>query len=422
MRPRRRTGAAPRLGKLLGQVVFHHPMIGAPRCPATPPHRLCWRPMPTVAVICGSRSDLPTLKGCFDVLDSYGIGWEASVISAHRQADALHAYVAEAEASGVQALHRCRRSCRTPARGAGQPDRPPGDRHPPRRWVAWRRRRALLGRPDAAGRAGGERRDRQRRAPRTPATWRLASSPSPIPRSPSVWRPSAPSRRSRRSCGSTRGPDVIDRYALPELREIFGERRKLELWLRIELLAVEALAEAGVVPDVDWRRIREEVGGGRSGSGARDRARVAARRHRLPPLGDRAPRPGGALAAPRPDELRRPRHRHRGRAARRDRGRRGRAGPTRRGRPAPGHPASGHADGRAQPRDPRRADHLRLQGRRLVCRAHPRRRAPCARARGDQRRLDLGRGRDARERQRRGRAPRARRARPRRRSGSRPRS
>ena len=58
--------------------------------------------MPAVAVVCGSRSDLSTLKGCFDVLDSYGIGWEASFISAHRQADALHAYVAEAEASGVR--------------------------------------------------------------------------------------------------------------------------------------------------------------------------------------------------------------------------------------------------------------------------------------------------------------------------------
>jgi 5-(carboxyamino)imidazole ribonucleotide mutase len=58
--------------------------------------------MPTVAVICGSRSDLAVLKGCFDVLDSYGIAWEVSVISAHRQADALHAYVADAEADGVQ--------------------------------------------------------------------------------------------------------------------------------------------------------------------------------------------------------------------------------------------------------------------------------------------------------------------------------
>jgi adenylosuccinate lyase len=49
---------------------------------------------------------------------------------------------------------------------------------------------------------------------------------------------------------------MIDRYALPELREIFSERRKLDLWLRIELLAVEALNRDGVVPDADWERIR----------------------------------------------------------------------------------------------------------------------------------------------------------------------
>jgi adenylosuccinate lyase len=49
---------------------------------------------------------------------------------------------------------------------------------------------------------------------------------------------------------------VIDRYALPEMRELFGERRKLQLWLRIELLAAEALATAGVIPNGDWERIR----------------------------------------------------------------------------------------------------------------------------------------------------------------------
>src|SRR5918992_2846824 len=59
-------------------------------------------PSPTVAVICGSHSDLPALKGCFDVLDGYGIGWEASVISAHRQPDSLHRYVRDAEAAGVR--------------------------------------------------------------------------------------------------------------------------------------------------------------------------------------------------------------------------------------------------------------------------------------------------------------------------------
>ncbi|MCC6618578.1 MAG: adenylosuccinate lyase [Chloroflexi bacterium] len=53
---------------------------------------------------------------------------------------------------------------------------------------------------------------------------------------------------------------MIDRYALPELREIFSERRKLELWLRIELLAVEALVAEGVVPEADWERIRHEAG------------------------------------------------------------------------------------------------------------------------------------------------------------------
>ena len=48
---------------------------------------------------------------------------------------------------------------------------------------------------------------------------------------------------------------MIDRYAIPELQELFGERHKLELWLRIELLATEALHAAGIVPDADWERI-----------------------------------------------------------------------------------------------------------------------------------------------------------------------
>jgi 5-(carboxyamino)imidazole ribonucleotide mutase len=57
---------------------------------------------PMVAVICGSRTDLPVLKGCFDVLDDYAIAWEASVISAHRQPQALTTYVRDAEARGVR--------------------------------------------------------------------------------------------------------------------------------------------------------------------------------------------------------------------------------------------------------------------------------------------------------------------------------
>ncbi len=56
----------------------------------------------SVAILCGSRSDLPALRGCFDVLDTYGIHWEASVISAHRQPDALRDYIHRADAAGVR--------------------------------------------------------------------------------------------------------------------------------------------------------------------------------------------------------------------------------------------------------------------------------------------------------------------------------
>ena len=55
---------------------------------------------------------------------------------------------------------------------------------------------------------------------------------------------------------------MIDRYALPELRELFSERRKLEVWLRIEMLVVEALNAAEVVPDEDWERIRAATADG----------------------------------------------------------------------------------------------------------------------------------------------------------------
>jgi adenylosuccinate lyase len=53
---------------------------------------------------------------------------------------------------------------------------------------------------------------------------------------------------------------MIERYALPELREIFGEHHKLQLWLRIELLAVEALRDGGIVPEADYQRIRAAAG------------------------------------------------------------------------------------------------------------------------------------------------------------------
>ncbi|MGD1086896.1 MAG: adenylosuccinate lyase [Verrucomicrobiota bacterium] len=49
---------------------------------------------------------------------------------------------------------------------------------------------------------------------------------------------------------------MIQRYSRPEMREIWTERRKLEIWLQIELLASEALVAAGVVPQKDFARMK----------------------------------------------------------------------------------------------------------------------------------------------------------------------
>ncbi|MCC7376283.1 MAG: adenylosuccinate lyase [Verrucomicrobiales bacterium] len=49
---------------------------------------------------------------------------------------------------------------------------------------------------------------------------------------------------------------MITRYSRPEMRAIWTDENKLHLWLRIELLASEALVAEGVVPAEDFARLR----------------------------------------------------------------------------------------------------------------------------------------------------------------------
>lgn len=51
---------------------------------------------------------------------------------------------------------------------------------------------------------------------------------------------------------------MIERYSRPEMRSIWTEQRKLEIWLEIETLACEGMAELGIVPKEDARTIREK--------------------------------------------------------------------------------------------------------------------------------------------------------------------
>jgi 5-(carboxyamino)imidazole ribonucleotide mutase len=57
---------------------------------------------PLVSILMGSRSDLEVLTAAREVLTSLEIAHETRVLSAHRTPDALFAYVADAEARGIE--------------------------------------------------------------------------------------------------------------------------------------------------------------------------------------------------------------------------------------------------------------------------------------------------------------------------------
>jgi len=54
-----------------------------------------------VAILMGSESDAELMKKAESQLDTFGVSYETSVISAHRRPDALVAYIRDAEARGA---------------------------------------------------------------------------------------------------------------------------------------------------------------------------------------------------------------------------------------------------------------------------------------------------------------------------------
>ncbi len=57
---------------------------------------------PLVAIVLGSRSDEDHVAATTALLDRLGVTWERSIISAHRQPEALHDFVARAPGRGVR--------------------------------------------------------------------------------------------------------------------------------------------------------------------------------------------------------------------------------------------------------------------------------------------------------------------------------
>ena len=52
---------------------------------------------------------------------------------------------------------------------------------------------------------------------------------------------------------------MIDRYSLPEIATLFTDEARFSDWLEVEILATEAWAKLGVVPDADAAAIRERA-------------------------------------------------------------------------------------------------------------------------------------------------------------------
>ena len=57
-----------------------------------------------IAVIMGSKSDLPALKGAFETFRKFEVPFEARVISAHRTPDIAAEYAKNAESRGIRIL------------------------------------------------------------------------------------------------------------------------------------------------------------------------------------------------------------------------------------------------------------------------------------------------------------------------------
>lgn len=59
---------------------------------------------PTVAVVMGSDSDFPVLKGCIKLLKEFGVEVQVLVCSAHRTPEKAAAFASNAEAEGIEVI------------------------------------------------------------------------------------------------------------------------------------------------------------------------------------------------------------------------------------------------------------------------------------------------------------------------------
>jgi 5-(carboxyamino)imidazole ribonucleotide mutase len=59
---------------------------------------------PIVGIVMGSNSDWETMQNAAQILQEFGVAYEAKVVSAHRMPDDMFAYAESAQAKGLKAI------------------------------------------------------------------------------------------------------------------------------------------------------------------------------------------------------------------------------------------------------------------------------------------------------------------------------
>ena len=57
-----------------------------------------------VSIVMGSDSDLPVMKQAAEILESFGIGYELDIVSAHRTPEKLYEFASNAHSRGIDAI------------------------------------------------------------------------------------------------------------------------------------------------------------------------------------------------------------------------------------------------------------------------------------------------------------------------------
>lgn len=57
-----------------------------------------------VAILMGSDSDIPIMKGAAEILDNFGIPYEVKILSAHRSPEVTHGYAKTAMRRGIKVI------------------------------------------------------------------------------------------------------------------------------------------------------------------------------------------------------------------------------------------------------------------------------------------------------------------------------